>query len=349
MISGSLKIYICKAISVYDRYGFRNELIPHFIDGDSNQLDPCFAAFSRINKINAKYWSKKLISNLQLIDKASIRIDSLETNFSAIHLMNEFYKDREVKFMLESLEIFYESKDNITNEEAEFIIKTNPKMLTIDKIKWTIQNIKALAFLSCANIDVKFNYETMAKFNLSFKNSQIQLFDSKFVQMLTFEWKSITFFIANNRFSKIKLLKTGYSLFIPLNIIDRISYLGFREILNANDINRQLADLGVENHLKDNGFIVPMGCINKIFVELNDFKLNLLNQITNIYEIFKEKHIKLTIENLGRLLEVSKLLPDVFSCITGYDKKIFTKWQKKFHKVTKKFSQYDKKIFTKFW
>ena len=32
---------------------------------------------------------------------------------------------------------------------------------------------------------------------------------------------------------------------------------------------------------------------------------------------------------------------------TGYDKKIFTKWQKNFHKVTKKFSQNDKKIFTK--
>ena len=62
-------------ISIYDEDDFESKLIPHFIDGDIEQLDPCFAAFKRINWINA--WDKNhdnLISNLKLICKALIRI-----------------------------------------------------------------------------------------------------------------------------------------------------------------------------------------------------------------------------------------------------------------------------------
>ena len=66
------------AISIYDKSDFRSKLIPHFIDGDIEQLDPCFAAFKRINKISAQNENyDNLITNLKLIGKALIRVDYL--------------------------------------------------------------------------------------------------------------------------------------------------------------------------------------------------------------------------------------------------------------------------------
>ena len=67
------------AIVIYDENNhFKSELIPHFIDKDSNQLDPCFAAFKRIDTIKAlKNNPNSLIANLQMIYKASVRVDSL--------------------------------------------------------------------------------------------------------------------------------------------------------------------------------------------------------------------------------------------------------------------------------
>ena len=66
------------AIAISEKDGFWNKLIPHFIDGDSNELNPCFSAFKRINEIyEYSEESDNLIANLQLIGKASIRIDSL--------------------------------------------------------------------------------------------------------------------------------------------------------------------------------------------------------------------------------------------------------------------------------
>ena len=67
------------AISIYDEDDFESKLIPHFIDGDIEQLDPCFAAFKRIDKILAPSNNEfgNLTTNLQLIDKASIKIDSM--------------------------------------------------------------------------------------------------------------------------------------------------------------------------------------------------------------------------------------------------------------------------------
>ena len=64
------------AIAINDIDNFNMILIPHFIDGDGDQLDPCFAAFKRIMQIIAPSEdSDKFISNLQLIGKASIKID----------------------------------------------------------------------------------------------------------------------------------------------------------------------------------------------------------------------------------------------------------------------------------
>ena len=39
------------AISICDDDNFKSKLIPHFIDGHSDQLVPCFAAFKRIDII----------------------------------------------------------------------------------------------------------------------------------------------------------------------------------------------------------------------------------------------------------------------------------------------------------
>ena len=293
-------------------------LIPHFIDGDSDQLDPCFAAFKRINWITAlKDDSANLIARLKLTGKALIRIDSLFINIQILFEMSEFYKDKEVNFILKSLQIDNCYFDNISDEEAKFINKISPKIFSMKSIEGSIENIKALVLLNCTNIEANFINNVVKDLCLWFIKTPIQIFDSKYNKRLTFEWESIKVFIGRNKTKNVKFFKanTGNFLFIPLEIICRISCLGFREKLSAKDINRQFTDLGVKNHFDKDGFIVPMRYSNRIFVNLDDEDLNNLNQYKDIYQIFKEKHIKPIIENLNILLEIKKIFPNDFSRI----------------------------------
>ena len=79
--------------------------------------------------------------------------------------------------------------------------------------------------------------------------------------MFIFEWESIKIFIEKededefeiNGIEEVKLLETntGNFLFIPLNTIHQIEFLGFREILRADDRNKQFADLGAQHQLKE--------------------------------------------------------------------------------------------------
>ena len=145
------------AISVFDQEGFRNKLISHFIDGYSDQLDSCFAAFKRIDEIIALFKEfDHLIVNLQLTGKASIKIDSIDINFDNLHKMNDFYKNKEVDFIVEKFKLYYSDQDNISDEDAEFINKISPKILKIKNFMQTVESIKALALLNCINIDTYF-------------------------------------------------------------------------------------------------------------------------------------------------------------------------------------------------
>ena len=217
--------------------------------------------------------------------------------------------------MIDTSEIFYFNQDNILNEDIEFINKINLKILRIYQIIQTVENIKMLALINCINIDAFFNnFLWMTNSYLWFRNTPIQLFDSKLYQMMTYEWELIKMFINKNKIKDVKLFKTNSEnfLFIPLNIIKCISYSGFREKLNAHNINKQFADLGFELQFKEDGFVVPMGYSNKIIINFDDFELDYLNKFKDISKVFKEKHIKLRIENWDRLLEMNKLLPDDF-------------------------------------
>ena len=309
---------ICMAISICDKNNFKSKLIPLFIDGDSDQLDPCFAAFKRISSLHARsYNSDNLIANLKLIDKASIRIDSLFINKYDLHKMSEFYKDKEINFMLNSLQFDNYYFNNISDEEAKFINKINPKMLTIENIKWTIENIKSLFLLNCADIDVNFDNKIVKDFYLRFIKTPIQLFDFNYNQQLTFELESIKIFIQKNKIKKINLLKanTGNFLFIPLDTIGSIYCSGLKEILRLNDTNKQFADLGFQHQFDNNGLIIHMRYSNRIFIELGDDDSNRLNQYIDIYRIFKEKHLEPTIKNLNIIFEIIKTFPDDFCSI----------------------------------
>ena len=277
---------ICMAISICDKDNFKSKLIPHFIDGHSDQLVPCFASFKRISSLHAQnYNSDNLIANLKLIDKASIRIDSLTISFNTLCKMKEFYKNKEINFMLDSLTIHSFNKNNMSDEDIKFLNKISPKILRIHQIKWTVENIKALALLNWADIGSVFERKKNIEF--SFKNTPIKLFDFQSDQMLTFEWESIKFFIQKSNIAKIKLFNKRNSnlLFIPLKLIDSIFYSGFTEILSTTDIKEKSADLGFKHHVNIDGFVVPMGYSNRISVELSDSELDFLNQIKHILNI----------------------------------------------------------------
>ena len=242
--------------------------------------------------------------------------------------LKEFYKDEDPNLMIECLETDYDIKHNWLNEDIEFINKISPKRLRMYWDVWTVESIKALTLLNCTNFDTNFDTTIKIDCYIWFKNTPIQLFDSNSGQMFIFEWESIKINIANNEFDdeyelkknsigKVKLLKTntGNFLFIPLNTIRQIEYLGFREISRADDFKKQFADLGVQHQFKEDGLIIPMGYSNRIFIKHDDDDLDYLKQYKDIYKAFKEKQIELTINDLGRLHKISKLLPDDFSRI----------------------------------
>ena len=224
--------------------------------------------------------------------------------------------------------LYYVFEHNLSNKKIEFINKFSPKKLLINKDKWTVGNIKALTLLNCANVEINFGIMINEDIYLWFENTPIKLFDSNSDQLFIFEWDSIKIFIEINEYDneyddekngieELKLLKTntGSFLFIPLDTIHQIEYLGFREILRSDDINKQFADSGFHNQLKENGLIIPMGYSNRIFIGLKDNKLDYLNQYKEIYKVFKDKQMELTIISLDRLLEINELFLDDFSRI----------------------------------
>ena len=145
------------AVTIYDINGFMYKLIPGFSDGDRYQLDPCFAAFKRINGIYE--WGNShddLAANLQLIGKASIRVDKLIISEYQLRKMSEFYRDKESNLMIETLNISYSKQNNISNEDIEFISKISPKILEIYGDLWTVENIKSLGLVNCTKICVWF-------------------------------------------------------------------------------------------------------------------------------------------------------------------------------------------------
>ena len=273
------------AITICDKDSFKSKLIPHFIDGDRGQLDPCFAAFKRIDIIKTESENFNLfIAKLKLIGKASIGINFLIIDRHVLSKMSELYRDREVNFMLNKLKIDNCYFDNISDEEAEFINKINPNIFAIKRIKWAFENIKTFLLLNCTDIDVNFDNTIVKDFYLRFIKTPIQLFDFNYNQQLTFEWKSIKIFIQKNKIEKINLLKTNKRnfLFIPSDTISSISCSGFREILSADDTNKQFADFDFQHQLDTDGFIVPMRYSSKISIKLDGNNLDYLNRIKQI-------------------------------------------------------------------
>ena len=285
-------------------------------------MDPCLAAFRRIERI--WYDGNELnifTDNLELADKAWLRIDLLMIHKDNFDDIRKLYKDKNPNLMIKKLQLNYDFEHNRSTEDIEFINQISPNLLTIRGDKWIVENIKALALLNWANVDLHFCFEINENINLWFMNTPIQLFDSKSDQTFTFEWESIKIFIekygdGRNWIEEGKILNTntGNFLFIPLDTIGRFSYSRFREILNVDIINKQFADLRVQHQFKENGLIIPIGYSNRIFIGLND-DLDYLNKYKDINKIFNEKHIEITIKILGKLLEIKKLLPDDFSRI----------------------------------
>ena len=219
--------------------------------------------------------------------------------------------------MLECLEITYANKGILSNKDIKFINKLSPKILRTDGIILTVQNINAIALLNYTNIDVELGYQSYTNSYLWFINTPVQLFDTNSSQRLIIEWQSIKFFIKKNLIKNVKLFKSNNAnfLFIPLDIIYRILYSGFKKVFNVDNINKQFVDLGDKHQFNTDGFIVPMRYSDRVFVNLADYGLNFLNQIKDIRKIFNEKHIELTIAYLWNLLQINRLLTDNLSCI----------------------------------
>ena len=189
----------CMAISINEQKYCKKIVIPYSQRQNVYQLDSCFPNFKRIKQINMDdvmndrlnhFWTE----NLQMIDEPFVFIDLLNITYNNIVTLNERFKDKHVNFMVDSLQLSMNTHAYLLNEDIEVINKINPKSIDIFRISWTIENIKALALLSCTNFNVYLNYFVCLS-KLLFLNTQIQLFDFSTDQRVCFEWESIIFSI----------------------------------------------------------------------------------------------------------------------------------------------------------
>ena len=328
---------------------FNKNLISEYFYGDGYKLDHRLVPFKRINRIYGNHddSSPIITDDPKLVDKASVRIDFLETDVDYFISLREFYKDKDPNFKIEKIELEYFTEDHLLTEMIEFINKFCPNNLITDWNEWTVENIKALTLLNWANVDITFNSNHYEHISFWFVNTPIQLYDSKADQMLTFEWESIDFSfieeevsvelditgegesnenefkehrIWQRKIEEVKLIETntGNFLFIPLDTIGSISYSRLWEISSADDISKQFSDLYIDYRFYDDGFIVPLIYSNRILINANDEELkNCLNQCKHIHHMFKQKYLEIKIKSLGRLLEINKLLSDDFSSINS--------------------------------
>ena len=292
-----------------------NESTPLLSGEDSDQLDPCFAVFKRILFVDAfEPESNRMLEKLKLIDKYSIQVDLLSISTKFLFKMMKSYKDKEVNLKLQSLAISVWQELYIENKVVEFINKIDPKILTFQYLKLASINIKALAKLNCPNINAYDSFKSRS--HLLFLDTSIQLFGSF---KLSFQWESIELFIEIDKLAKIRLCNTDADddfLFIPTKIVKEIIIRGKGKISGEQDIAEQLADLHIKPRFKSDGLIVPIEYSKRIFIRLDDYELDYLNQIKYIYQVFKEKHIVLEIKKFDKLLKINKLLPDDFPNIS---------------------------------
>ena len=211
------------------------------------------------------------IENMQVIGKASVRIDSFSTSKVNLEVINELYKDDHTNILIDRFELFYDSTKDISNEDIEVLNKIKPKILKIDKISWTLNNIKALTLLNCAEIRFNFNKNYLLLITLSFSNTPVQLFDSESGERQRFEWESIVIETDQNKFKSGVLFKSDTIdyLFIPLEAIVKITYSGLKAYSSAHDINKQFANLKPQQYFNSSGLIVPLECMTKVFFQVN--------------------------------------------------------------------------------
>ena len=144
--------------------------------------------------------------NVQIICKSSFQIDSLTVWKNNLKKLAEFYKDQNVNFKVDFIKFYNDYKFELSDEAIEVLYKINPRILSFQNWKWTLENIKALTLLSWANIEVGFN-KINSDFELLFSNAPIQFFDSNSDQRLSFEWESIKFYICLKYFESVILLQ----------------------------------------------------------------------------------------------------------------------------------------------
>ena len=221
----------CRAIVFDDRDSFRTPSFFECIDEDKDQLDPCFAVFNRIKLIfkicllNTNYF----IENLRIIEKASLHIFTLFISSENLKIIDDFFEDRHINFMVDDLCLKYKSKTDMSNRDIDVLNKINPNTLLINHIDMTLENIKSITLLNCINIKAGFDFKLNC-FELSFLFAPIQLFSFESTQRQNFESNSVTFNIDLDRFEIIKLIKTDSSncLFIPFEAISYFTCSGLK-------------------------------------------------------------------------------------------------------------------------
>ena len=305
---------ICTAIAISEPFCFKFGPVPHFIDGDIERPNSCFASFNWIHRIDMEYSLQEVCAkNLELVTKSSIRINRFDILEEMIMILHNLHRDKLAWLKVNELSWrMFDSEISEETVEALNLIKHNN--LSVNGLSQSFCNLKMCMLLNSTNINIGFYIQLNTMLELTFLNSKILFFDSDSDQKFNINSESAAFRIITEGFKSIILLKadkkkfnTSDYLFIPLSSAKNLRLSKFKMAENQLELEEQLEYL-VSQSSKSSGFIVPIKHLEIAnFYNDNSIIDQFRENQSTLNEIFKIRRIDLTIKSLDDIIDLKEL------------------------------------------
>ena len=157
IISISTLIFIfCTAITLNENCKFKEQLIPHFTDGNIEKLDPCFVPFQRIYEVDMQTsTSDHLAKNLDLINNSWVHISKITINQIVIKFLFKSFKDILCRLNFDQIDLKSNSLE-ISEQTIEILSHIRFNSLEVDELERSFDSIKLCLSLNALNYVFRF-------------------------------------------------------------------------------------------------------------------------------------------------------------------------------------------------
>ena len=310
------------AAVIWESEGYAFDAINHFIDGDIDRPNPFLASFKNIDWINMieaplEIWVK----NMELIAKASVRIQLLVISEEMLEKLCETHKDLLISLNVikMSLKIIW---TQLPKETVEIINEIKPHSAFIFNLEHTFDNFIMFLSLGSQKIKTEFISKLFSNLEIVFLNSKILLSDYDPNQKLYFISESATFKIHEKGLKNINLIKRDgknsksvYYLFISFESVSSLYLSKSERVSSINELDEQIKYINDEGLLKNRGFVVPLRYLDQTYIDRNKlFDILKANQ-HSLNGVFQAREVNLPIIHFDDIMEIKKYFPEHISHI----------------------------------